>query len=206
MGQRGQWDRAAASRACLAATILLLVPHAAAVDEADAPAAWQEQFGTDWVEAAGHSPDPVPPGTQWQGFIRFAAGHNITEARYQICRVGEACFAPPILAASDDGRTFRFDTAHYKDPVYDEPIRYEAGWRIGVQWVLTMQESDGPVLFPEGIPFSDPRCDDDPVGCSETHYIAFDMAEAKRGEDVPGMHLVLLTVALLVVAALRRRP
>lgn len=190
------------NRRLLVLAVMIAVPTASAVEEADAPAVWQEQLGTDWLVESGHTPERPEPGSQWEGHLSFSEGHNITEARYQICRVGEACFAAPTLA-HQDGDTFHFDTAEYHDPVYDEPVHYEGGWRIGVQWVFTMEGTEEQILFPEGIPFDDPQCETDWLACSETHYLAFDMAEAQESEAIPGVGAALL-VALVAASAYRR--
>ncbi len=184
---------------------LLAVGSVQAIPESDAAAVWHEEQGNDLLLAAGHTPNVVPAGTQWSGFIRFDAAANVTSAQYQICRVGSACFAPPTPAnqSSADGQSWTFNTTDYRDVVYDEPIFYEAGWRVGVQWILTIDGDE--VFFPHGMNLSSAACDADWQACAESHYLAFVIAPAsgnvgEGGKGLPTAGVAAIAVALAVTA------
>lgn len=182
-------------RLALALAALVLVVPAAAHNEADAVLLRPD------VVAAGHDPAAVQPHTQWSGWLQLAPGSNVTAASYQICRVGSACFAPPA-PATRDGDVFRFNTTAYL--ANGQPIDFQPGWRIGVQWVLT--EGSGPaaraVLFPEGLSATDASCQGAAaLACQESHYLAFSLPAAL---STPGVGLAMV-LAFVAAAATRRR-
>ncbi len=166
------------------------------------------------IVAVWHTPAVPEPGTQWQGFIQFTPGHNVTAVRYQICDVGNACFAPPTPATRLNETTWTFDTDNYRDPTFDRPIlwgdaSYSGGapWRVGTQYFLT--QSDGNMtVVPHGEDFASDVCKDRYRACAETHYIAWEMPAGRVGasEGAPGLGLVGILVAVAVVgAAVRKR-
>lgn len=179
-----------------AALLALAALPAAAYDESDAGLLRPD------VLEAGHAPAVVQPHTQWQGHLTLRPGHRVVAAQYQICRVGEACFAPPAPATRVGNDTFQFDTADYK--AGGHPVDYQPGWRLGVQWLLTERADNGTLrqaAFPAGPDASDPACKGDAraLACQERHYLAFDVAPAAANPaPLPG--LVAPVAALLGVA------
>lgn len=175
----------------------LLVSGAQAYPESEASMVRVREGGPDDMEKVWHEPTVVQPGTQWQGFIRFRANHSIEQVKVQICDVGRVCFAPPIpIHAMPDGRTWTFNTTEYRDTLSDRPIEYEAGWRLGMQFLLTERMVNGTLVdtrMPEGLENPDDL---------EYHYLAFDMpAEARTAPALGGAALV----AIWMLAALRHR-
>jgi len=174
-----------------------------AYDEADAGL-----LRPDVLEAS-HAPLLVPAHTQWHGTLVLRDGHDVLSAQYQICRVGQACFAPPAPATRMDNDTFTFDTSSYL--AGGRPVDYQAGWRIGVQWLLTERTADNGTrveAFPAGPDPSDPACagDAQSVSCQERHYLAFDMAPAATtGAPALGMPALLCGMVLAVMVAGWRR-
>lgn len=169
---------------------VLFMPGVQAIEEADASTVWLAQEGTNGVVAAGHLPTTVSEGEQFQGFIHFTAEVNATDVRYQICRVGEACFAPPTPATKMGDGNWTFDTNDYRDPVFGEPVHYKAGWRVGVQYLLNVDGHN--VTFPEGLSHEHPLAREDPVAWAETHYLAFNVASDAPTAPVPGPGPVML--------------
>jgi hypothetical protein len=167
----------------------------------------------DDVVRAGHEPETVLPHTQWVGFVELEAGTNVTAAYYQVCRVGQACFAPPtpatlVPASGQGGPSFRFDTSTYL--ANGRPVDYQAGWRIGVTWLFEERLDNGTtqmVRFPEGPDVLAPECQGDAAtACAEAHYLAFDIPAEGRESPVPPVLPLLAALACAVLAARRTRP
>ncbi|MCA1810454.1 MAG: hypothetical protein LC623_00380 [Halobacteriales archaeon] len=181
--------------------LVALLPPAAAHAEQDAALLRPD------VLRAGHAPDAVEPHRQWTGFLVLRPGHNVTAAQYQICRVGQACFAPPSPATRVGNDTFAFDTADYK--ANGKPVDYQPGWRIGVQWVLTEGAGNATrqSLFPQGPGPGDPACAGDAaaLACQEQHYLAFDMAPVAKESPAQGVALPVAALLALGVAGRARR-
>lgn len=204
--------------------VLLLAPLAAAYPESQASAVRVAEGGPDDVEAVWHEPAVVQPGTQWQGYIRFRPNHTIEQVKVQICDVGRVCFAPPIpierlggnssehsgmehdatmeATGLEDGRTWTFNTTDYRDTLSGRPIEYRAGWRLGMQFILSERLANGTVVdtkFPNGSQNPDDL---------EFHYFAFDMPKAS-GRDAPGPGLpglaAMLALAAVAAGGSRRR-
>lgn len=186
----------------LAAWLAMAAP-AAAHPESAAPSLRPD------VVRAGHVPEVVLPHTQWTGFLDLAPGSNVTAAYYQVCRVGQACFAPPTEAMSVDGygegRSFRFDTSTYL--ANGRPVDYEAGWRIGVTWILEERLGNGSTQmarFPAGPDVLSPECQGDAaMACAEAHYLAFDIPE--EGRDSPSAPFLGILAAVALAAVLASR-
>lgn len=160
------------------------------------------------VVRAGHDPEVVEPHTQWQGFLELREDTNVTAAYYQVCRVGQACFAPPTPADRlhrdlASTVTFRFDTSTYL--ANGQPVDYEPGWRIGVKWILEERADDGSTrvaYFPDGPEVESPACQGDAaMACAEAHYLAFDIRDGDRGSPSPSPLSVLLAISVAAVAA-----
>lgn len=186
----------------LLALLVLAAAPASAHPESAAPSLRPD------VVRAGHEPEVVLPHTQWRGFLELEPGSNVTAAYYQVCRVGQACFAPPTPADRIANATFGFDTADYL--ANGEPVDYEAGWRIGVTWVLEERLSNGTtrlVRFPVGPDVLSPECQGDAAAaCAEAHYLAFDIpAEERESPAVAAFPIGALLAAFAFVAARRRR-
>jgi hypothetical protein len=145
------------------------------------------------------------PHSQWQGFLQLRPDSNVTAARYQICRVGDTCFAPPTAATAAGNGTFRFDTNGYL--ANGRPVDYQAGWRLGVKWLLDERLANGTmrtVDFPAGPDLTAPGCEGDAaLACNEAHYLAFDMPAASK--PAPSLLGSWVAIATLAVAALVRR-
>ena len=185
--------------ALVSVLVILLVPAAQAYPESEASEVRVREGGPDDVERVWHEPATVQPGTQWQGFIRFRGNHSIEQVKVQICDVGRVCFAPPIsIHAMPDGQTWTFNTTEYRDTLSGRPIEYEAGWRLGMQFILTERLANGTVVetrLPEGLENPDDL---------ELHYLAFDMPKA-TSRGAPGLPLAGTILALFVVIGRKMR-
>lgn len=189
---------------------LLLVPMAMAVPEADAPQI-DSRIAEVW-----HTPDVPAPGTQWQGGIRLNEGHNVTEVRYQICRVGQSCFAPPTPASTVDGLTWSFDTAEYREPVQNRTVEWginqphegASDWDIGVQYFFITDDSKAggePIPHGDGdLPPDDCTSEECYLAWSASHYFVFTMpgTVAASDEGAP-MPLAWLLIGLIIAARKR---
>ncbi len=188
---------------------LLLVPAAMAVPEADAPSI-DSRIAEVW-----HTPDVPKPGSQWQGGIRLHEGHNVTQVLFQICRVGQACFAPPTAANTTDGDTWTFDTNQYREPVQGRPVQWGINqpheganeWQVGVQYFFVTDESGpGGEPIPHGdgdLPPDDCVTEECYVAWSATHYFVFTMPGVVPEEHAPAMPLVWLLVGLALAGRAR---
>lgn len=195
---------------------LWLVSAAQAYPESDAAAVRVKEGGPDDVERVWHEPLVVAPGTQWQGYIRFRPNNTIEQVRVQICDVGRVCFAPPIpiqeldldstkelgqiqeLQVLPDGATWTFNTTDYRDPGSGQPIKYEAGWRLGMNFILSERLANGSMKdtkFPSG--------QENPEDL-EFHYFAFDMPPAAASRGAP-TSLIAAALAVVGAALVRRR-
>ncbi len=183
--------------------VLLLLPLAAAYPESEASSLHPD------VEAVGHDPAVPQPGEQWTGFLRLAPGHNVTEARFQICEVGIACFGPPTPMTLDaDNRTYRFDTNDYVDAVSKRPVAWGiddgAPWNVGYRFLLV--EDGNLTQLPHGLDcLAEENADMDWNICDATHYFVFTMPGAtSQDQDVPAPGIITLLAALALIALLRR--
>ena len=188
-------------RAALAlGALLLAAAPAAAWDETEAAALRSDVLWT-W-----HEPEVPAPHTQWRGFIQLHPASNVTEVHYQVCRVGQACFAPPTAATEGGQRVFSFDTRGYL--ANGRPVDYQAGWRLGVKWFLGEQLGNGTVRteeFPHGPDLASPECAGDAaMACAEQHYFVFTMG-GDAAKPSPGVGLAALCGLLSVAVLLRRR-
>lgn len=180
--------------------MVALMPNALAYDEDEAPRVRLEQASKADVVAVWHTPSTVMPGQQWQGFIRFLPPHGVENAHYQICRVGYSCFAPPAPAQRINETTWSFDTKDYLPPG-GRPIDWQAGWRVGTQFILSERLANGTLVqykFPAG-DTGDPLVS---AAALEDHYFAFDMPAPSQGAPSPAVAASIIAVALV---ALRRR-
>lgn len=182
---------------------LLLLPAASAYPESAAPSL-DERIVRVW-----HEPEVPAPGTQWQGFMELAPGHNVSQVKYQICRVGQNCFAPPTPAQDMGDNVWRFDTNDYRDPIVGEPIHWGedvngdgSEWLVGVQYFLVDPDHEAGKPVPEGLEIPSEECD--AVSweeCSATHYFVFAMpAETSSGEQAPALPVAFLLIALAFLA------
>lgn len=197
-----------------AATLLLLllvlaVAPAAAYDESEAPTLDPQ------VVRVWHEPMVPAPGEQWQGWISFVPGHNVTEVLYQVCDVGRACIAPPTPAQRLNETTWTYHTADYTDPVNGRPVPWGDAsqtdgrdWRVGTQFFLTRADGSSGKL-PHGLDLTSAECKGRYKECSETHYLAWDMPAGRvgaAGEGAPAPGVSVLVVALAAAAvAVRAR-
>jgi hypothetical protein len=179
-------------------TSLVLAIPAAAVPESEAGQLWMAQNGRPGVLAAGHAPAEVAPGAQWEGYLILEDTVTFEKVLFQICLVGKTCFAPPTPAHQADNRTWRFNTTAYRAPGTNALIDWEAGWHVGVRYVIEDRLANGTLrttVFPHS--------DDLTAAGAEAHYLTFYIPDApKRG--APGLPLLAILAALLL-AAVRRR-
>ena len=139
-----------------------------------------------------------------RGSITFAPGH-VKDVQYQICEIGQACFAIGIPLQRDND-TWSFDTADLPkhSPLFDAPPTFVAGTRVGIQFFVHPTASDGdPLLFPKGLPETIPSFEQDFVTWSETHY--FETVIQPGQKDAPSLGLVVLVVGIMLLAMVRRR-
>lgn len=178
-------------------SVAMAIP-AAAVPESEAGRLWLAQNGRPGVLAAGHDPAEVVPGSQWGGFLIL--DHNVTFERvlFQICLVGMTCFAPPTPAHQADNRTWRFNTTAYRAPGTNALIDWEAGWHVGVRYVIEDRLANG-TLRTTVFPVSD----DLTAAGAEAHYLTFYIPDspARGASALP----LLAILAALLLAAVRRR-
>lgn len=169
--------------------LLVAVGHAAAHPEDAAPSLDGR------VARAWHEPAAVVPGQQWQGFLQLTPGTVVGNVSYQVCNVADGvCFSFPHPATPLGNGTYRFDTSDYKTNL-GQPVRWEAGWRVGVRWFLADADGSGNGTW---VP---------PQGGAriEDSYLAFDIpGEPTKG--APALPAAFLAAALLLGAGARRRP
>ncbi len=188
--------------------VLALLPLAGAVPESEASQVDPR------LAAVWHNPDVPQPGQQWTGGVRLVDGHNVTQVLYQICRVGESCFAPPTPAIQQDVNSWSFDTNDYRDPVQDQPVAWginlahEDGdtWAVGVQYFFQTADNEPPGdAVPAGIKELPPSdCTGECwIDWSASHYFVFTMPATTESTDrgAPGPGLLAIIGGLLVARA-----
>jgi hypothetical protein len=180
----------------LALGALAGLPAAVAHAESEAPTLRPD------VVRAWHAPDFPLPHTQWTGSLQLAPDSNVTAAYFQICRVGSACFAPPAAATDVGNHTFRFDTRDYL--AGGKPVDYQAGWELGVVWLLDERLPNGTLHaqeFPVGPDLASSQCQGDAAAaCAEAHYLVVWIPLVPHVKG-PGPSWVAI-VALLGLAAI----
>lgn len=205
-------------QACLVVAGMMLLSMAVgagAVEAEDAATLWDEAYPehSGAVRSVVVHNEPVPAGRPVAMSITFADDFEVERVSYQICEVGNACFAigVPLDQDPDDPQTWHMSTRKLteKSPLFDSPPRFEEGQRIGVQFFVyppgTQEQNQ--TLFPEGLPDDDPSFRDDFVAWSETHYFATTFVAEPEGIPIVGSALVMaLAVAVLLVAGRMRRP
>ena len=159
------------------------------------------------VVGAGHEPAVVAAHTQWQGFLELSPDSNVTSAFYQVCIVGQACFAPPA-PAERDGNSFRFNTSTYL--ANGKPVDYQPSWHLGVTWLLEERLANGTtqtVRFPVGPDVLSAECQGEAaLACAEAHYLTFDIAgKPRESPGLPALGLLVLPLALAAILGRRRR-
>lgn len=177
-----------------AATFVVLLSSTAPV------AAWNESAAPQLdsrVLAAWHDPQVAQADQPWHAFLQVDPAANVSEALFQVCRVGKACFAPPAPAQDMGNATFGFASS---DAGGGPAVDFQPGWRIGIKWYLRNANGSLDSLPPS--PEGQPVCADSAaLECQEAHYLAFDLMPAKDASAAPGF---LAAVGLLAVAARRR--
>lgn len=174
---------------------LVLAPLAGAVPEAQAPGTHAD------VLRAWHEPAEVEPGQQWHGYLQLRPGAAPAWVGYQICNAGDGyCFAPTHDATSLGNGTYRFDTQDYQ--VSDgqggmRPVAWQAGWTVGVRWFLADGSGNG-TWVPRA-----PPAPTEQVAIADL-YLTFQVPATGR-QGAPASPPTLLAMALLAVAAVRRR-
>lgn len=182
----------------LAVMVLGALPAGAYNESEAAQVRLMEDHRSDVVRV-WHEPPTVQPGTQWRGFIQFSVGNAMENVSYQICRVGFSCFAPPTPADRLNATTWTFDTNRYLSASSRQPVSWEAGWRVGMRFVLSERLPNGTLAsdgFPKGL------ANDTNL---EYHYLAFDMPPAPPKRGVPGPSLTVAGASIAVAGLLARR-
>ncbi|MGB0653324.1 MAG: hypothetical protein ACPGQL_09010 [Thermoplasmatota archaeon] len=192
----------------LLALLLLSAPGVQAYPESEAAAVREQETGLRDVVRVWHEPEQVAAGSQWRGFIELAPDANITMVQYQICEVGNQCFAPPHAATEVEPGIWRFDTDDYRPIGRDAPVDYEEGMLVGFQWLFN--DGDDLEMFPHGVEVNSPECEAMGwIACADTHYFSFTIAPGpgSEGEGASGPAAPIVALALLGAAALvtRRR-
>ncbi len=151
------------------------------------------------VLQAGHAPDVVQPHMQWNGYVVVSEASNVTDVSYQVCRVGFSCFAPPAPAQPRGSGIWTFDTANYTvaGPEGSKPVDYQAGWRIGVTWILRAE--NGTTWSVPPVHTCGPA---DAARCLEDDYLVFQIAQSPTG--IPNLSGALAVGLLLFLAGRRR--
>lgn len=184
--------------ALLAMAALVAAPSASAYTEAEAPALDAR------VLAVWHEPATVQAGQQWRAYLRLAPDAEVGAVGFQACIVPGACIMPPQPAVSLGNGTWMMDSNWSARPL-GTAYPWPAG-HLGVAWYLAANETaldySRGQAFPQGREPGDPACVD-AAACIHTHYVTF-VAQAVPAQDAPAPGLLLLAVALLVAAALRR--
>lgn len=140
---------------------------------------------------AGHTPEPVMPGTQWVGQLQLRPDANVSSVGYQVCNVSDGvCFAPLHPARDLGNGSYEFDTSDYLGNG-GQPVQWEAGWRVGVRWFLRDAAGNGTWVPPQ---------EGDTI---ESHYLAFDIPQSKS-ESAPAAPWTWLALAIVVLAGRRR--
>lgn len=137
----------------------------------------------------------------WSGWLQLRDDANVTSARFQVCRVGLACFAPPAPAEPDGANGFRFNTTNLlvQGPEGRVPVEFQAGWRVGVKWFLT--DASGAT---SELPHSD--CSSaSGAACLEDAYLAFTIPASARGMPSVGPAAIGLAALALAMAVRRVR-
>lgn len=202
--------KSAAAFLALLAALLLLMPTVPAEEPEEAPALWTELYGDDGVVGLRLGEGGVAEGEPIQGALTFRDGYGVEDVRYQICRIGESCFAIGVPTHNESG-TWTFDTADIPAAIgRSAPTTYEAGQRIGVQFfVCTAADPPCPEnpLEWRFFPVGEEGCVEKETteafrACEETHYFGVTIEESRR---TPGPGLLGLVAGLAAVALLARR-
>ncbi|MFO1532122.1 MAG: hypothetical protein ABR562_00245 [Thermoplasmatota archaeon] len=175
-------------------TLVLLVPAGFAHDESQAGSLDAR------VLRAWHEPDGIAGSDTWRASIQLAPGSNVTSALFQVCLVGQACFAPPAPADAAGNRTFTFTSDHAGAAGGPVRLSSDSSHHVGVKWYL--QASDGSLAeFPPD-PSALPECADAAsLQCQEDHYLTFWTLH----RDTPAPAAPLLGLLLLAGAVFWRR-
>ncbi|MGB1586603.1 MAG: hypothetical protein ACPHID_06125 [Thermoplasmatota archaeon] len=205
------------ARVALALLMLLAVP-VQAVSEADAPSVDPR------IAAVGHEPAMPQPGEQWDGYIQFHEGHNVTDVIIKVCRVAVFCniFGPE--ADQVDANTWRFNTAgktfgggSVEWGINDDPGD-DSDWLIGVQYYIFTTDME--VNLTDGLSGDEleqahalptgqecgPELDRDAwAACEEGHYFTFLMEGRPRATaEAPAPFLLVPLIGALLWARSRR--
>lgn len=181
----------------LAIALVILLPLATGAEPSDAAALWMEEHGTDIVAGASF-PAEIVAGEQFTATLHFNG--DVDDVRYQICSIGNACFASNLELVRT-GNNWTLDTAKIPDQLdfIDKPQQFVAGERIGVQFFITQGNETTP--FPHGRE-CDPR---DPelasneawIACDETHYFGTNVIAGEK--QTPGLGFLAAIVAIALV-------
>lgn len=187
------------NRAFLA--LLLLVPAAAAHDPSDAAAVWTREIG-DGTATITVAPEAPQAGDQFVAILELETNLDIVDVTYQMCDVGQTCFAIGYPVPQQADGTYRLATAdewmHSEFMADGEQRTFSAGERIGWQYFIELA-NETVLTFPHGEECDVFAPDDEWLACQESHYFAVDIAESK---STPA-GLLLAPAALLI--AVRRR-
>jgi hypothetical protein len=181
----------------LAVALIMILPLVSGAESSEAAELWTAEHGTGLVAGATF-PEEIVAGQQFSATLHLAK--EVESVRYQICSIGNACFASN-LELERSGNNWTLDTAKIPDQLdfIDKPQQFEEGERIGVQFFI--KQGNETVLFPHGRD-CDPR---DPelesteawVACDETHYFGTNVIAGEK--QAPGLGFLALLVVIALV-------
>lgn len=186
-------------RGWAAIALLALAVPVSAVPEPEAGRVWLEQNGRPGIVAAGHEPASVQPRTQWEGYLVLEENVTFETVRFQVCRVGMTCFAPPTPARQVDARTWRFNTTEYRAAGSGNVIQWGAGWHVGVRYVIEDRLANGTLrttVFPQSPDLTSAG--------AEEHYVTF-YIQGESAKRAPAAPVAFVLLALALAAGSRRR-
>lgn len=183
--------------------LLLLIPAAAAHDPSDAAAVWSAEIG-DGTATISVSPAAPKAGEQFVALLELETDLDIASVTYQMCDVGQTCFAIGYPVPQQADGSYLLATADewmHSEFMADGELRtFAAGERIGWQYFIELADDNGTVLtFPHGEECDVFAPDDEWLACQESHYFAVDIEDSK---STP-VGLLLAPAALLIAG--RRR-
>lgn len=198
---------------------LVLVPAASAEEPEDAPALWTELYGDEGVESLVFTPRTIGAGEHFETVLSFTEEVNVSDVKYQICYIGQGCFAIGVPTTEVEPGTWRIDTrdinehtGYEKDINFQrQPVHDPQPTRIGIQFFVCTTDDvpcpDNPLEW-RPFPVGESGCAQQPSpeafrACEETHYFGITIEES-RAVPGPGLPVALAVIALGALAV--RRP
>lgn len=167
---------------------LLFIATAQAADPEQAASIWEEENGTDLVQAATF-PTAIAEGSQFSATLHL--NDSVEDVKYQICNIGQVCWVSnvPLERSGNNWTLHTADIPAHQPDVRAEPIHFEEGNRVGVQFFLTIDGET--VLFPHGEECDVYAEDSVWIACQETHYFSVPTTAAEKSAPAPAIALLL---------------